>query len=308
VTRGQYTSIIGRGGGRPAPGGYGHARGGYGYAAPRPHVGAIIHTPGETETELNTLHGEIMQFGSEADVWSNSHGMSDPEYQRLDAAVHSTWNALHAIEQRPHHDPKNPFLSDPSYMPAWQAAHDKYEAAASARAAYVQQHPQQAAWYTTTWKPFFDDWSRFYHEKKDINWQMLPGSGTWDHIQDYRGKLIAIRNAAPFTPAGPAPLNPETRRDQDVFGGLGDALKGAGSFVKYAAFAGLGLVAVVALGSVVQNVRSGKDPASNYMRLVGKTPTRRAPRRRKATAPRVSAPTSQPAQLALPPGPLEDLG
>jgi len=266
-------------------------------------AGAIIHSPGETESELNTLHGEIMQFGQEALTWNATHGTMDATAAQLDSAQRKAWDALHAFEQTSRSDPKNPFLSNPKWMPEWERLHKAYLDLREQLAAYDAAHPQATPWYRATWKPFFDDWSRFYHEKKDISLQMWPGSGTWDHIQDYRKKLIEIRASAPFTAQGPAPLDPEKRRDPDITGGIGDLFKGAGNFVKYGAYAALGIVGVVALSSVVQNLRSGKDPAENYMELIRRARPARRPRRPRPRP----LPSPVKAQALLPAGELEDL-
>lgn len=281
-----------------------NGRGQYGgRARPHAYVGAIIHSPGETETELNTLNGEIMQFGQEAAAWNMSHSGMDSTASQLDTAQRKAWDVLHAYEQQSHADPKNPFLR--AGTAEWEALRKKYIDLREQFAAYVAQHPQSSPWFRTTWQPFYDDWSRFYHEKKDIPLQLWPGSGTWDHIQDYRKKLLDIRSKAPFSAQGPAPLDPEQRRDQDISGGLGDLFKNTGTFVKYAAYAALGIVGVVALSSVAQNLRSGKDPAANYMELL----ERRRSRPRAASRPRRAriATPAVPARLALPAGELEDL-
>lgn len=270
-------------------------------APSRAYVGAVIHTPGETETELDTLHGEIMQFGQEADAWVASLGTDDAS-ARLAAAQRSAWDELRAFEQTSKVSKANPLLRSDGWIPQWEKLHKKYADLTEQRANYVAQHPQEPAWYRTTWKPFFDEWEHFYEGKKNTPLQLWPGSGTWDYVQDYRQKLIDIRKAAPFKPQGPEPLDPDKRRDQDLTGGIGDLLKNLGSFAKYGAIAGLGIVGIVALSSVAQNLRSGKDPAANYMELI-RSSRRSSPRTRATRAPRAYAPT----QAALPAGELEDL-
>ena len=152
-------------------------------------------------------------------------------------------------------------------------------------------------WSRTVWLPFFDGWNAFYYQKIDIPAQTWPLSGTWDRIQEYRRQFIDLRNKAPFKAQGPTPLDPSERTDPSLTGGLRDIWGGAGNvfgIVKWGLIGALGIGAVVALSSVVSNLRKGKDPADKYVELI---------RQRASRAPRASRVLPEPrAQLALPPG------
>ena len=139
-----------------------------------------------------------------------------------------------------------------------------------AQAEKMSEHPL-VKWKASVWRPFFDGWQGFYHQKIDIPMQMLPGSGTWDRIQEYRKQFIDLRNKAPFKAQGPAPLDPSGRSDPSLTGGLRDIWGGAGNvlgIVKWGLIGALGIGAVVALSSVVSNVRKGKDPAEKYVEMI----------------------------------------
>jgi hypothetical protein len=76
--------------------------------------------------------------------------------------------------------------------------------------------------YQKAWRPVMNDWLEFREIHKDSFWQNLPFSGAWDRIQDFRQKLIAIRNLArgeKLKVSTPDPIPP--KRDPD----LGDAVK-----------------------------------------------------------------------------------
>lgn len=91
--------------------------------------------------------------------------------------------------------------------------------------------------------------------------------------------------------AGQAPTtdvaNVVERGAGKVASGVGDVWR----FVKYGAWAVLGIGTVVALSSVVSNLRSGRDPAEKYVELIR---SRRSRSSRALPGPR--------ALLALPPG------
>ena len=95
----------------------------------------------------------------------------------------------------------------------------------------------------------------------------------WDVYERWKKKLDALRAEAQrrgFTVSAPVAAELPTTFWGDVAKGAGDVAKGAGdtwTFVKYAAWAVLGIGTVVALSSVAQNLRAGKDPAERYTQL-----------------------------------------
>jgi hypothetical protein len=50
--------------------------------------------------------------------------------------------------------------------------------------------------YTKVWRPLLNEWIRFHEAHHDSFWQNLPFGGTWDRVQDFRARLIKIRETA----------------------------------------------------------------------------------------------------------------
>jgi hypothetical protein len=201
-------------------------------------------------------------------------------------------------------DLKKQFIAAKEALDKFMPEAKRLEAIKNAREASSRRSMQEAEqlgefplvkWSRMVWRPFFDGWNAFYHEKIDIPMQTLPGSGTWDRIQEYRRQFIDLRNKAPFKAQGPASLDPSGRTDPSLTGGLRAIWEGAGNvfgIVKWGLIGALGIGAVVALSSVVSNVRKGKDPAEKYVDLIRES--RRTRAARALPAPRK--------QLALPAG------
>jgi hypothetical protein len=259
-------------------------RGHYGtrgrYGAPFVGNGSIFpHTPTDTENELDELHSEIMQFGAEIIEKTNKtiaeQVSANPEVQRLRAeelaayAYEKTQTGIAAVE-----------------------AVKKSRAATVKRADAEQRlmaNPPLLQWKRSVWDPFSARWLAYRSEKKDIPLQMWPMSGTWNHIQDERQKLIEIRRNAPFKATGPAPIEP--RKDPSITDALGDI----GKIAKWGIIGILGIGGVVLLSSVVSNVRTGKDPAEKYVEMIREgRRSRKSPSRTLPQAPK---------QRALPSGP-----
>jgi hypothetical protein len=100
-----------------------------------------------------------------------------------------------------------------------------------------------------------------------------------------------------FTISAPPAAELPTTVWDDLAKGAGSVALGASdtwTFVKYAAWAALGLGTVIALSSVAQNLRTGRDPAERYVKLF-----RQRGRAVRAVA-RAALPP--PVRFALPPG------
>lgn len=77
-------------------------------------------------------------------------------------------------------------------------------------------------WYHAVWRPFVNRWLSFRSEHRDASfgasfWQNLPLSGAWDHLQDFRQELGALRDQAirlKIPTLAPPPRAP--RRDPDL--------------------------------------------------------------------------------------------
>ena len=211
------------------------------------------HTPTEVDDELEQLNGEILQFGQEvierADKSIAEQISADPEVQRLRADEKAAFDRSETL-------PQGSF----DRIEAVKQARVIQETRAAAERRLLAK-PPLLAWKRMAWDPFVHAWNAWYSEKKDIPMQTWPLSGTWDHIQDQRKKLIDIRNAAPFKSAGPAPLEP--RKDPTFTGIIGDV----GKFAKWGLIGILGITGVVLLSSVAMNLRKGRDPIEHYAGL-----------------------------------------
>lgn len=164
--------------------------------------------------------------------------------------------------------------------------------------------PKKVEWWKSSAKPIFNTWVKFKSEQLGDRtgasdyiafaerWQT-----DWDVYERWKKKLDVLRTEAQrrgfAVSASPATELPTTIWS-DVARGAGDVVKGAGdtwTFVKYAAWAVLGIGTVVALSSVAQNLRTGRDPAEQYAQLF---------RQRGRAVARAALPP--PVRLALPPG------
>lgn len=170
--------------------------------------------------------------------------------------------------------------------------------------------PKKVAWWKSYASPLIKQWVAF--KRKQLGDSSLASSfiafaerfqTNWDVYEDWKKKLDALRTEAQqrgftITTSVPTKLPPTVWADvaRTVEQGAGAVATGVGDvwhFVKYGAWAILGVGAVVALSSVAQSLRSGRDPAETYMELI----------RQGRIGPRVRALLSPP-QRALPPGSL----
>lgn len=169
--------------------------------------------------------------------------------------------------------------------------------------------PKKVAWWKSFAKPRFKDWVKFRTDQLGQDATVAPNYQAWTErfatdwsiYEEWKDKLDALRSAAQqagFTIGVPAAQSLPTTVVEDVSTvakkGAGVVATGVGdvwTLAKYGAWAVLGIGAVVALSSVVQNLRSGKDPAEKYVELI---------RDRRRVATRAALPSV--ARLALPAG------
>lgn len=71
----------------------------------------------------------------------------------------------------------------------FQASGDKYVYAPGAT-------KDKIALYEKVWRPLLDEWTQFHLEHHDSFWQNLPFGGAWDRVQDFRARLLKIREQA----------------------------------------------------------------------------------------------------------------
>lgn len=164
---------------------------------------------------------------------------------------------------------------------------------------------KKVEWWKSYAKPIINTWVKFKHEQLGGDHSLASDyiafaerwQTDWDVYEGWKKKLDALRAEAQkrfFTINAPPPTELPTTVWTDVARGAGAVATGAGetwTFVKYAAWGVLGLGAVVALASVAQNLRTGRDPAEKYVQMI---------RRRGRAAARTMLPP--PVQFALPSG------
>lgn len=140
---------------------------------------------------------------------------------------------------------------------------------------------KKVAWWKSHAKPIINAWVKFKSEQLGDHsllsdyiafaerWQT-----NWDVYEGWKSKLVALRAEAQkqgFSISTPPPIELPTTVWADVAEGAGAIGKGAEDawkFVKYAAWGLLGIGTVVALSSVVQNMRTGRDPADKYVQMI----------------------------------------
>lgn len=171
--------------------------------------------------------------------------------------------------------------------------------------------PKKVSWWKTFAKPRFAEWTKFRREQ--LGQDLTHGADyvawterfktNWDEYEGWMTKLEALKGEAKrqgFTIGVPT----ATALPTTVWADAGGAVeRGAGAvasavgdtwkFVKYGAWAALGIGAIVAVSSVASNLKSGKDPGEKYMDLIRQSRRPRVPRTPRARA----LPASE--QLAL---------
>lgn len=180
--------------------------------------GGIVHTPGEVEDEIDRIHTEFMQTGNEI-IQQGYMPVKDaiPVYKQRGANDAQIAEATKGLKMDdPSHEPK---ANLPLAMRTFLSA---------------------------TWEPFRTSWITWRSAVKDIPMQLLPGSGAWDHAQEFRQQIDTLRTAAKavgFKFTSPDPTPPKF--DPSIMGEVGKILK-------YAAWGALGLGAVFA-GVMIYN-------------------------------------------------------
>lgn len=293
------------------------------WSAPTPvQVGAgegsvLGHTPGDVEDELDELQGEVMTFDAElvAYVRQAVGKASDAELGRLlkeqsaDAALTEqtapTRREVYRIEKlmseaNPADLPglalelRDAQLKADQVMPREERINVRNRLQQRAEKIWALRARLQADAdpdlhrFISVWDAFKTRWMAFHSEKTSIAMQTLPFSGTWDRIQEYRKQFVNLIKEAPFTTTI-TPLDPDTRKDPSILGSIGDIFSSMGTLGKVVIYGGLGLIAAVAVTSIVQQVRKNKDPLESYAQIM-RTMSQRVPQARAARAARLALP------------------
>jgi len=146
--------------------------------------------------------------------------------------------------------------------------------------------PKKVAWWKSFAKPTVNAWVKFKREQLGDSlvsnyiafaerWQT-----SWDVYEGWKNKLDSLRAEAlkrGFSISAPPAAELPSTVWTDLEKGaqkLGKGAEETWTFVKYAAWGLLGIGAIVALSSVAQNLRPGKDPrsgetpAEKYVRMI----------------------------------------
>lgn len=137
-------------------------------------VGDLIRLPGEIEDELKRIDGEVRAFGQEiidqtaGDTKGAVLARLKAEGIDTDAKAKAKTNAS-SLDELADTIAKNTPKRD--LTPAQQA-------------------------FMASWTPFSMHWRSFYGEHTDIPMQNLPGSGAWEHAQQFLDDLNNLRAEA----------------------------------------------------------------------------------------------------------------
>lgn len=186
-----------------------------------PLVG-IVHTPQDTEDEMNQLHNEIMQFGGEAQgqIEAATNLIKDePGYKELLAKVKAAEAHSQSLREKykgkggEMHErvAKHLGFSPPDISAQWirdyfrvrdpDLAKELDERLAAVKiwrereaelAAYFNRRAKSSsilAWDANIWDPFRQEWI-FWRGDHLRPAQLWPGSGAWDRIQEDRKSVV----------------------------------------------------------------------------------------------------------------------
>lgn len=135
-------------------------------------------------------------------------------------------------------------------------------------------------WWKLFGVPIVEGWQKFQSDQH-ANWWLGPVFATsWDEYEKWQSLLVMLRAAVrkrgiKLISADPVPLPTTTVQDvghagKKVVNAAADAGKEIWSVSKLVIYGGLGLIGAIAIGSLAMNLKSGKDPAQNYLRLAGR--------------------------------------
>lgn len=211
-------------------------------AAGGPHVGiSLFHTVGDRDDAVKEINTAMVTLVSEL---LTRMGV-DPNVLVVDVAK----------------------LADPAHMQRVVAARKTMEAS-----------PLYPIW-TAILQPAYDEWNKFAIEQSSWGERFATNWETYEHWQERVGELRAAVNSAlkehgqKLASAEPGKLQsslPGTILDtggrvvKRVGEGAADAASDTFNLVKYGIYAVLGIAGVIAVTSIVQQVRKDRDPLETY--------------------------------------------
>lgn len=233
-------------------------------SAPRPIVGiTLFHGVGDRDTAASQLNAQILS---------------------LARAVVSAAGGNPALITTTHEGAMDN-LKDPKFASKIVESRDA-----------INRSPYRALWDDAV-SPLFDEWVAFYGDRKHWYDAVTEVFTSWEDYKAWFDRVADLRKKVQAAGIGTAipvlqPLHKSLQETvehgaEKVATGIGDAW----SIIKYGLIGVLAIGGVVALSSVAQNLRTGRDPAEKYVDLI---------RDRRRAAARAALPPSAP--LALPPG------
>jgi hypothetical protein len=164
-------------------------------------VGALMRLPGEIADELKRINSEVLAFGQEI-IDQTAGDTKEAVLARLKAAGIDT-------------DAKAKAKANARSL-------DELADTIAKNTPKRDLTPAQQA-FMASWTPFSMHWRSFYGEHIDIPMQNLPGSGAWEHSQQFLDDLRNLRAEA--VKAGFKVTSPEPHATQHDTFDLGKAAK-----------------------------------------------------------------------------------
>lgn len=178
-----------------------NARGKYGTSI---YVGqAGFNTPGEIAAGLDQFDAELDQFDWE--VFRNTDAATSRETRQIAAvpahkALVAKEKHIQDLVSRLAPGSQERAAMEKVRIDAWLEVMKDVD-----RRLRATQDPV-LAWRFNSWQPFVADWREFYGNKSI--YQRLPGRNVWELVQEFRRKLVSLRNRAPFKAGSSEPLPP----------------------------------------------------------------------------------------------------
>lgn len=244
------------------------------FTGARAFVGASIwQTPGGVQSELDAINADVLAFSAEISGYVGAK--ADP------AIVGGWWEDFK--------DGVTGFGPGRAALNEALAIGDAHRVEAITKSTLPAtptdpKHMNLAAFYTTVWIPFVTNWRKFYDENKswgaNLWWNHAPEAEQYlDQLNEIRAKArkmgLAVNSPEPHKFGKSKLFDPGHNVTDDVADAPGKILGDTELLLKIAVIGGVGILGAVAFGSLFSNLRSGKDPADNYMRFA------RIPRARK---------------------------
>jgi hypothetical protein len=223
---------------------------------------ALWQTPGGVVSEINRINDDVMLFSAEISAWVAAKDPTSPEVTARLIEDSSWLNNLASGPASQIHD-----------VLAHQVNQAR-QAAAKADATPKTADPSRLAmaqFYLATWIPFVTRWLTFYENNKNWSDQVW-----WNHApeaEQFLDQLVAIRANAkrlgmPVHSPKPSSFGKSIADPKrDPWGSFGDFWDSLSTMGKVVIYGGLGLAGLVAVTSIASNLKSGKDPAQNYLAL-----------------------------------------